>query len=108
MHFKVRNLEPTKVGEIDVCSDDLAVLADLLGEPDGHGSPSRPDLKASPARPDHGTPSAREWIEDSLQEAQPIVFGVLASFGVESVAGARRLNVSGLFLELCHVHVLFN
>ena len=79
MHFKVRNLEPTKVGEIDICSDDLAARADLLGQPDGHRSPSGADLKASPTRPDQRTPSVRKWVKDPFQKTQPASWRSLGS-----------------------------
>jgi hypothetical protein len=65
-----------------------------------HGAPARADLKAPLARLDHFTPPARGRVEDTFQETQPIVFGLLGPSRVEPVTRPEihRLSDSGSIL----------
>lgn len=103
-NFEIRKIESLQVGDIDVGRHHLAALSNLLGEPNGHGSPARADLKASPARLDQLPPPARERVEDLFQQTQSIVFGLLAPFRVEPVTRfeTRTFRDPGYVLAFYH------
>ena len=103
-HLEVRKIESLQVGDIDVGRHNLAAVSDLLGEPNGHGSPARADLKASPARLDQLASPARERVEDIFQETQPIVFGLLAPSRVESVTWPETRRFSDSVCALAFYH----
>jgi len=108
-HLDVRKIKSLQVGDIDICPHDLAALTDPFGYPDDHRPPACSDLKAPPARLDQLTSSARERVEDTFQEGQPIVFGLLAPSRCESVTRLeiQRLSTSRI-LALCHAVTIFS
>ena len=92
-------MEPLQVRKVDVGRHDVAALTNLFGQPDGHRAPPGADLKASPAWLNEFTPPSREGIENVFQKTQPVVFGFLAPFGVQTVT---RPKISGCIWGLDH------
>ena len=99
-HLEIWKINLLQVGEIDICRHHLAALADSLGEPDGYGPSARPDVKAPPTGLGQLTPAVRNRVEDTFQESQAIILGLLAPSRGESVTRPeiRRLSGSGCML----------
>ena len=84
-HFEVGKIQSLEISRIDIGRDNLPGRADLLRQPNGHGSPAGPNFETAPARSDQVPPLARERIKKLLQQPQPLVLHIPASLRGEAV-----------------------